>query len=193
MYKNMNILIVGVGGQGTLLASRVIGCLAVDSGFDVKLSEVHGMAQRGGSVVTHVKYGEKIYSPLIEKGNADIILSFEMMEALRWSHYLKENGHIIVNMQRINPMPVIIGSAQYPDNIVRILEDDGYDLLPIDALQLAKEAGNIRTVNTALLGVLSNYLDFSEVHWKEAIKQTVPEKTISVNIRAFELGRNLVV
>lgn len=191
MSETKSILIVGVGGQGTLLASRVLGSLAIKGGFDVKLSEVHGMAQRGGSVVTHVKFSEKIHSPLIEVGKADVILAFEKMEAFRWSHYLKEDGTMIVNTQEIDPMPVIIGAAEYPDNLIEQLEAKCANVIMVDALKEAKELGNIRVVNTILMGVLSKYVDRDKEEWLEAIQETVPQKTVDINIEAFNKGRDL--
>lgn len=185
-----NILIVGVGGQGTLLASRILGSLAMEQGYDVKLSEVHGMAQRGGSVVTHVKFGRKVFSPLIEVGTADIILAFEKMEALRWIHYLKQDGTIIVNDQSIDPMPVITGLAQYPDDIWQRLNKWSSNVISIDALSIAKELGNIRVANTVLLGVLAQKLGVPAESWEKIIENTVPSKTIEINKQAFYRGYN---
>lgn len=185
---NKSILIVGVGGQGTLLASRILGSLAMEQGYDVKLSEVHGMAQRGGSVVTHVKFGRKVFSPLIEIGKADIILAFEKMEALRWIHYLKKDGTIIVNDQSIDPMPVITGSAEYPDDIWQRLNKWCSKVISIDALNVAKEIGNIRVANTVLLGVLAQKLDIPTETWEKIIENTVPSKTIEINKKAFYRG-----
>lgn len=183
-----NILIVGVGGQGTLLTSRVLGNLAVDLGYDVKLSEVHGMSQRGGSVVTHVRYGEKVHSPLVEVGQADLILSFEKLEALRWKHFLSPCGTILVNTQETDPMPVITGAAEYPEKILEQLQDDCSQVISIDAVSMAKELGNVRVVNTILLGLLAQRMDIEKDRWLEAIKLTVPQKTIDINIAAFEKG-----
>jgi indolepyruvate ferredoxin oxidoreductase beta subunit len=191
MSENKSILIFGVGGQGTLLASRVLGSLAVKGGFDVKLSEVHGMAQRGGSVVTHVKFGEKIHSPLIEPGKADIILAFEKMEALRWCHFLGKDGIMIVNTQEIDPMPVIIGVAEYPKNILDQLKEKCAKLLTVDALKMASELGNIRVVNTILIGVLSKHIGTDREEWQEAIRETVPKKTVEINSLAFDRGRSI--
>ncbi len=145
------IMIVGVGGQGTLLASRIIGAVLLEGGYDVKVSEVHGMSQRGGSVVTYVKYGDKVYSPVIEKGEADLILSFEELEAARWLPYLKQGGRLVLNTQRINPMPVITGAAEYPENITEKLKKTGADITAVDALKIAEEAGSAKAVNVALL------------------------------------------
>ncbi len=184
-----NIMIVGVGGQGTLLASRILGNTVIEEGYDVKVSEVHGMSQRGGSVVTYVKYGDKVYSPIIDRGEADIILAFELLEALRALPYLKKGGKIIVNTQSIDPMPVITGMSSYPENIVEKLSEK-VNTLPIDALNLAKQAGNMKAVNVVLIGVMAKSTDIPYEKWIEIIKKTVPEKFLDVNLKAFELGYN---
>lgn len=189
--ETKNILVVGVGGQGTLLTSRILGNLAIHSGYDVKLSEVHGMSQRGGSVVTHIRYGKKVYSPLVEVGKADIILAFEKMEALRWRHYLKKDGILIVNTQEIDPMPVIIGAADYPDDVISQLQQNDNKVIIADALAEARKIGNFRVVNTVLLGLLAKNMDEDTVSWEEAIKQTVPSKTIDMNLEAFHAGYTL--
>ncbi|MDD3839290.1 MAG: indolepyruvate oxidoreductase subunit beta [Clostridia bacterium] len=188
---NKSILIVGVGGQGTLLTSRILGNLFLNNGYDVKLSEVHGMAQRGGSVVTHVRYGEQVDSPIIPRQGADVILAFEKLEAYRWIDFAKPNGVVIVNEQQVDPMPVITGNAQYPDNIIPKLETSNINILPVDALAIASRIGNIKTVNTVLLGVLAKYINIEKQKWIDAIKNTVPEKTIDINIEAFERGYRL--
>jgi len=185
-----NIMIVGVGGQGTLLASRILGNLVINEGYDVKVSEVHGMSQRGGSVVTYVKYGEKVFSPVIDEGEADIILAFELLEAYRALPYLKKGGKIIVNTQKIDPMPVITGAMQYPENIEGKLSQK-VNLVTADALSLAEKAGNIKAVNVVLIGVLAKSTDIAYEKWIDAIKTTVPEKFLEVNLKAFELGYNL--
>ena len=184
-----NIMIVGVGGQGTLLASRILGNLVINEGYDVKVSEVHGMSQRGGSVVTYVKYGEKVFSPVIDEGEADIILAFELLEAYRALPYLKKGGKIIVNTQKIDPMPVITGAMQYPENIEDKLSKK-VNLVTADALTLAEKAGNIKAVNVVLIGVLAKSTDIAYEKWIDAIKSTVPEKFLEVNLKAFELGYN---
>ena len=184
-----NIMIVGVGGQGTLLASRILGNTVIKEGYDVKVSEVHGMSQRGGSVVTYVKYGDKVYSPIIDKGEADVILAFELLEALRALPYLKKGGKIIVNNQSIDPMPVITGAVEYPENISEKLSSV-CDTACIDALALAKEAGNIKSVNVVLIGVMAKSSDIPYENWVEVIKSTVPEKFLEVNLKAFDLGYN---
>ncbi|MBE6651040.1 MAG: indolepyruvate oxidoreductase subunit beta [Ruminococcaceae bacterium] len=185
-----NIMIVGVGGQGTLLASRILGNTVINEGYDVKLSEVHGMSQRGGSVVTYVKYGDKVYSPIVDKGEADIILAFELLEAYRALPYLKKGGKIIVNNQKIDPMPVISGLAKYPDDIPEKL-NAASDCTVVDALALAKEAGNTKSVNVVLIGVMAKSTDIPYEKWIETIKSTVPEKFLEANLKAFELGYNL--
>lgn len=185
-----NIMIVGVGGQGTLLASRILGNVVVNEGYDVKLSEVHGMSQRGGSVVTYVKYGEKVYSPIIDEGEADIILAFEMLEAYRAMPYLKKGGIMIANTQQIDPMPVITGAAEYPADIKKKLESK-INVKFADALSLAIEAGNMKAVNVVLIGVMAKNTEIAYEKWIETIKQTVPEKFLEANLKAFELGYNL--
>ncbi|HHV29085.1 indolepyruvate oxidoreductase subunit beta [Acetivibrio mesophilus] len=183
-----NIMIVGVGGQGTLLASRVIGNVALKQNYDVKVSEVHGMSQRGGSVVTYVKIGDKVYSPIIEKGEADIIIAFEMLEALRWAEYLKEDGKLLVNEQKINPMPVIIGKEKYPENIMEKLRENYKNVISLDALKIAKECKNIKAVNTVLIGLLAKSMNIDKELWIESLKEIVPQKALDVNLKAFEEG-----
>ncbi|MCG8499242.1 MAG: indolepyruvate oxidoreductase subunit beta [Firmicutes bacterium] len=188
MAKQTSVMIVGVGGQGTLLASRILGNVVLARGYDVKMSEVHGMAQRGGSVVTYVKYGEKIYSPIVPKGEADIILAFEELEALRWLPFLRKDGKMIANTQQIDPMPVIIGSQEYPEKIIERLGDVCSNLVAVDALKLAMEAGNVKAVNVVLLGVMAKYTDIDEEEWMAAIEKTVPPKFLDINRKAFALG-----
>ena len=183
-----SIMIVGVGGQGTLLASKIIGRVLVQQGYDVKLSEVHGMSQRGGSVVTYVKYGEKVFSPIVDLGEADFILSFEALEAARWLGYLKDGGTLITNNAEIWPMPVITGAAKYPENIIGKVSEKA-NVVSLDALALAAEAGSAKAVNIVLLGVLSRVLDIPEDQWLDAIEKTVPAKFIELNKKAFALGR----
>ncbi len=185
-----NIMIVGVGGQGTLLASKLLGRLLITKGYDVKVSEVHGMSQRGGNVVTYVRYGEHVYSPIIDKGEADIILSFELLEAARWTEYLKKDGKIITNNQQVNPMPVITGAAQYPENLVEKMQALGIDVDAFDALALAEEAGSAKAVNLVLMGRISKQFDFSEEAWLSAIEESVPAKFVEMNKKAFRLGRD---
>ena len=188
----MNIMIVGVGGKGTLLASKLLGHVLLNEGHDVKVSEVHGMSQRGGSVVTYVRFGKKIYSPVIDKGEADIILSFEQLEAARWFEFLKKDGLIITNTQRLNPMPVITGAAEYPEGLVEKMKAAGARVIAEDFLSAAGKAGSSKAVNIALLGCLSKYFDeISEDKWNAAIDEVVPEKFRELNHKAFDNGRNI--
>ena len=186
----MNIMIVGVGGQGTLLASRVLGNTVVSEGYDVKVSEVHGMSQRGGSVVTYVKFGDKVFSPIIDKGEADIILAFELLEAYRALPYLKKGGKIIVNTQEIDPMPVIVGAMDYPEDIEEKLKSKA-QLISVDALKYAKEAGNQKAVNVVLIGLMAKNTHIPYEKWVETIKISTPEKFLESNLKAFDLGYNL--
>ena len=182
-----NIMIVGVGGQGTLLTSRILGGLAIASGYDVKLSEVHGMAQRGGSVVTFVRYGEKVAEPIVEEGQADVIIAFERLEAKRYAHFLKKDGVLIINDWRIDPMPVVIGAAEYPENILDTLKKD-HKVVSIDAMDEAKKLGNSRVFNTIIIGVAAKNMDFDKQQWLDVIANTVPPKTVEINQKAFEVG-----
>ncbi|MCI5961448.1 MAG: indolepyruvate oxidoreductase subunit beta [Ruminococcus sp.] len=186
-----NILIVGVGGQGTLLASKVMGKVFLDSGYDVKVSEVHGMSQRGGSVVTYVRYGDEVYSTLIDKGEADILLSFEALEAARWLPYLKKDGVVITNTQRLNPMSVVMGKATYPDDILEKIKAAGVNPVEVDALALAEEAGSAKSVNVVLLGIAAKHIGLDKQLWLDAVKSTVPPKTVDMNVAAFEKGYEL--
>lgn len=188
----MNIMIVGVGGQGTLLASRIIGAAAINLGVDVKLSEVHGMSQRGGSVVTYVKYGEQVSSPIIGEGEADIIIAFEQLEAYRYISYLKKGGTYIVNTQKIDPMPVITGATAYPENIIEKMREKGINVVECDALSLALEAGNAKAVNVVLIGLLAKNSPIELSVWEEALNQTVPPKFLDINKKAFSAGYNLM-
>ena len=186
--SNTSIMIVGVGGQGTLLASRILGNTLIGAGYDVKVSEVHGMSQRGGSVTTYVRFGEKVWSPIIEKGGADIILSFELLEALRALPYLKPDGQIIVNTQQIDPMPVITGAAEYPADILEQYAARGVQIDAFDALALAQEAGSIKAVNVVLIGLLARNTSIPREQWEETIRTTVPPKFLEINLKAFALG-----
>lgn len=188
--KAKNIMIVGVGGQGTLLASRVLGRLFLDAGYDVKVSEVHGMSQRGGSVVTYVRYGEAVASPIIDKGQADYIVSFELLEAARYLDYLSPDGILVSNNQMIDPMPVITGAAVYPENLEEKLRALGIEADIFDALAVAEQAGSAKAVNIALLGRFSKYLGFTEEAWEAALCAVVPGKFIELNKTAFKLGSN---
>ncbi len=184
-----NIVIVGVGGQGTLLASRIIGNVTTMEGYDVKVSEVHGMSQRGGSVITYVRFGDNVNSPIITEGNADIVLAFESLEALRGSAYVKEGGKLIVNTQEISPMPVITGAAEYPENILEKLTAK-CDVTAIDAMAIAQSCGNPKAANVVLIGVLAKHSGIAKEKWIEALKNTVPPKFLDLNIKAFEEGYN---
>lgn len=189
--ETKNIMIVGVGGQGTLLASKLLGAVLLEKDYDVKVSEVHGMSQRGGSVVTYVRFGEKVYSPIIDKGEADIILSFELLEAARWLEYLKPGGQMIVNTQRMEPMPVIIGAAEYPEDIVAKMEQAGAKVDAMDFLAIANEAGSSKAVNITLMGRLSNYFPEIEADvWEKAMEKIVPLKFLELNRKAFEMGKH---
>lgn len=187
MAETRNIMIVGVGGQGTLLTSRILGGITVAAGYDVKLSEVHGMAQRGGSVVTYVRYGEKVAEPIVEEGQADVLIAFERLESLRYAHYLKKDGVIIVNDQRIDPMPVVTGVAKYPENIIENLSKE-HKVISVDAQAEALAMGNPRVFNVIILGVAAKRMDFPKEQWIDVIKKTVPPKTIDINVAAFERG-----
>ena len=189
--KTRNIMIVGVGGQGSLLASKLLGKMLLSKGYDVKVSEVHGMSQRGGSVVTYVRYGDKVYSPIIDKGEANIIMSFELLEAARWIEYLAPNGLIITNSQQVNPMPVITGQTTYPEDLEKKMKDLNVNVDVIDALKLAEAAGTSKAVNLVLIGRLSKSFDFSEEEWMKIIESSVPGKYLELNKRAFLLGREL--
>ncbi|MEG0829884.1 MAG: indolepyruvate oxidoreductase subunit beta [Anaerovoracaceae bacterium] len=187
--QDINILIVGVGGQGTLLASVLLGNIALEEGYDVKLAEVHGMAQRGGSVVTHVRISEnKVSSPLIEEGGADVIVAFEELEAYRWISYLKKGGDIFINEQQIKPMPVIMGQADYPENIVEFLRKNAGSVTAFDALKIATECGNAKAVNIVLLGAMAKKLSFSRETWIKQIENTVKPKFVELNKIAFTKG-----
>ena len=186
--ETKSIMIVGVGGQGTLLASRILGAALVAKGYDVKVSEVHGMSQRGGSVVTYVRYGDAVASPIIEKGEADLLLSFEQLEAARWLPFLKPSGKLIVNTQSIDPMTVISGADTYPDGIISALEKAGADVTAVDALSFAVEAGSAKAVNVVLMGVLAAKTDIPKETWLDALRETVPPKFLEMNLKAFDLG-----
>ena len=185
---NKSIMIVGVGGQGTLLASRILGSALLSEGYDVKVSEVHGMSQRGGSVVTYVKYGDKVYSPVVGEGEADLILAFEQLEAARWLSCLKRDGKVIVNTQKIDPMSVVIGDCQYPDGVIDSIKETGAQVVALDALPLAVEAGSPKATNVVLIGAMAKNTDIAKEIWLDAVKACVPEKFLELNIKAFELG-----
>lgn len=187
-----NIMIVGVGGQGTLLASKLLGHVLLGQGYDVKVSEVHGMSQRGGSVVTYVRFGDKVYSPVIDRGEADIIVSFELLEAARWLEYLKPEGQIIVNTQEVEPMPVITGGAKYPENLTEKMQEKGAKVDAADFLAVAEKAGSAKAVNIALMGRLSTYFpEIPEEEWQKALEACVPAKFLELNKKAFEMGKSI--
>ena len=191
MEQTKNIMIVGVGGQGSLLASKLLGRLLCNEGYDVKVSEVHGMSQRGGSVVTYVRYGDRVDSPIIDKGEADFIVSFEKLEAARWESCLRPGGVIVVNNQETDPMPVITGAATYPHGVLDTMQNKGIRVDALDALTLAREAGSSKAVNIVLMGRLSTYFaDIAEEKWLTAIEQIVKPAFVELNKAAFKLGRN---
>ncbi|MCY1714407.1 indolepyruvate oxidoreductase subunit beta [Caproiciproducens galactitolivorans] len=188
MNQVKSVMIVGVGGQGTLLASRVLGSAMLSCGADVKVSEVHGMSQRGGSVVTYVRYGDKVYSPIIEKGEADILLAFEALEAARFLPWLKTDGTVVVNTQQIDPIPVVTGSAVYPENVIKSVQAQGAKVVAFNALKLAEQAGSVKAVNIVLIGAAAKRLSIDKQVWIDTIKATVPAKFVDMNLKAFELG-----
>ncbi len=185
--KNLNIMVVGVGGQGTLLTSRIIGKTALNAGYDVKMSEVHGMAQRGGSVVTFVRFGEKVYEPVVEEGSADVLIAFERLEAMRYAHFLKKDGVMIINDCRIDPMTVVIGASTYPEGIIDALKSN-HNVYTIDGGKIAKELGNSKVLNSVVLGLSAKHIGFSKQQWLDVVKTTVPQKTIDINVNAFNAG-----
>ena len=190
MSNVKSVMIVGVGGQGTLLASRVLGSAMLSQGVDVKVSEVHGMSQRGGSVVTYVRYGDKVYSPIIAQGEADVLLAFEALEAARYLPWLKPEGTVVVNTQKMDPMPVVTGVAEYPKDILGKVREQGVKVVALDALGMAEEAGSSKAVNVVLIGAMAKKLDLPKEVWIDTIKETVPSKFIDMNLKAFELGYN---
>ncbi len=188
--ETKGIVICGVGGQGSLLASKLLGKVLVNEGYDIKVSEVHGMSQRGGSVITYVRYGDKVYSPVVQTGEAEFVISFERIEAARYAHLLKKGGIIITNTQRIDPMPVIIGAAEYPENILDELTAKGVQIEAMDALALAEQAGSSKAVNIVLMGQLAKHFHIDYDKWITAIEQTVKPQFVEMNKKAFELGYN---
>ena len=188
--ETKGIVICGVGGQGSLLASKLLGKVLVNEGYDIKVSEVHGMSQRGGSVITYVRYGEKVYSPVVQSGEADFVISFERIEVARYAHLLKKGGIVITNTQRIDPMPVIIGAAAYPENILDELTAKGVQVEAMDALSLAEQAGSSKAVNIVLMGQLAKHFHIGYDKWIAAIEQTVKPQFVEMNKKAFELGYN---
>ena len=187
--KNLNVMVVGVGGQGTLLTSRIIGKIALNAGYDVKISEVHGMAQRGGSVVTFVRFGEKVSEPVVEEGCADILIAFERLEALRYAHFLKKDGILVVNDCRIDPMTVVIGASQYPENIIETLKKE-HVVYTVDGGAIANKLGNSKVLNSVVLGLAAKYIGFDKQEWISVIEKTVPPKTVEINEKASTEGYN---
>ena len=188
--ETKNVIIVGVGGQGSLLASKILGHLLLSQGYDVKVSEVHGMSQRGGSVITYVRFGDKVFSPVVDKGEADFIVSFEILETARWLSYLKVGGQIVTNTQQIDPMPVITGAANYPENLVEKMKSKNIKVDAMNCLELAQKAGSAKAVNIVLLGRLSHYFDIPEDAWQKSLEANVPPKFLELNKKAFEFGKN---
>lgn len=185
--ETKNIMIVGVGGQGTLLTSRILGGITMEAGFDVKLSEVHGMAQRGGSVVTFVRFGSKVAEPIVEEGCADLLIAFERLEALRYAHFLKKDGVIVVNDWRIDPITVVTGAAAYPENILEKLSEK-YKVYSVNAMEEAEKLGNVKAFNVIVLGLAARHMDFDRELWLKVIEDTVPPKTVEINKKAFLIG-----
>jgi len=190
--KSYNMMIVGVGGQGTLLASRVIGTAFLNSGYDVKVSEVHGMSQRGGAVVTYVRAGEKVYSPLLNQGEVTHLLAFEQLEAARWISFLAKDGAVVVNTQKMDPITVVTGAAQYPEGVIEELQRVCTKLHVIDALELAMQAGSVKAVNVVLIGLIAAETDIAKEVWLDAVRSNVPAKFLELNVKAFELGYQVV-
>jgi len=186
-----NILLAGVGGQGILLASEVLSEVMMMAGHDVKKNEIHGMSQRGGSVVSHVRYGEKVYSPIIPEGEADILFSFELLETSRYLPLLRENGQVVINNLKIAPPAVALGKQPYPEHLIEEIRKQFPATMVVNGLDLALEAGNVKTVNTVLLGALSNILEFEHSIWLKALNRMVPARLLEVNLKAFELGCNV--
>ena len=183
----MNIMVVGVGGQGTLLTSRIIGKTALAAGYDVKLSEVHGMAQRGGSVVTFVRYGDRVYEPVVEAGQVDVLIAFERLEALRYAHFLKKDGILVVNDTRIDPMTVVTGARTYPERIIESLSAE-HTVIALDGGAIALELGNPKVLNSVILGLAARSIGFTEEAWLSVLTETVPQKTVAINEAAFRAG-----
>jgi len=188
MMETRNIVIVGVGGQGSLLACNLMGRALMIEGYDAKVSEVHGMSQRGGAVVTYVRCGKKVHSPIVDQGQAELLVSFELLEAARWLELLAPGGTVVTNTQHINPIPVIMGAAEYPENLLEKFEATGAKVDAIDALALAEEAGSSKTVNIVMMGRLAKYFPFPKETWDKALEDVVPAKFLEMNKKAFELG-----
>ena len=186
-----NILLVGVGGQGTLLVSKILSQGLMEAGYDVKMSEIHGMSQRGGSVSTHIKFGKKVNSPVIAEGEADILVAFEQVEAIRWISYLKKDGSAIVNDHQMYSMPILTGAMEYPEGVIEYLHKLVPDCLTLNAGQLAEELGNIKAQNVVLLGALTKKMGLDDIDWPALVEKMVPEKFRELNLKAYEVGHNL--
>lgn len=191
MAETKSILLVGVGGQGTILASRILSEGLVEAGYDVKMSEIHGMAQRGGSVSTQVRYGDEVFSPIIGRGEADVLVSFEAMEALRWLEYLKPNGKVVVNDYKIPSAPILMGKEDYPEGVIDIIKSKANTSV-INAAEIAEELGNMKVMNIVLLGALVEAMDLSDIDWEKAISDNIKEKFIDINLKAFQRGKDAV-
>jgi len=191
MGNTRSILLVGVGGQGTILASKILSTGLVEAGYDVKMSEIHGMAQRGGSVSTQVRFGDEVYSPIIGKGAADILVSFETMEALRWLDYLKPDGKVVVNDYKIPSAPILMGKADYPEGVIEAIKEKA-DTWVVDAANIAMELGNAKVMNIVLLGALVKAMDLTDIDWEQVIRNNVKEKFADINVKAFQRGMEAI-
>ncbi len=191
MAETKSVLLVGVGGQGTILASKILSAGLVEAGYDVKMSEIHGMAQRGGSVSTQVRYGDEVFSPIIGRGEADVLVSFEAMEALRWLEYLKPDGKVVVNDYMIPSAPILMGKEDYPEGVIDIIKSRANTSV-INAAEIAEELGNMKVMNIVLLGALVEAMDLSDIDWEKAIKDNVKEKFVGINLKAFQRGKDAV-
>lgn len=190
--RTKNILLVGVGGQGTILASKLLTLGLMEEGYDVKMSEIHGMSQRGGSVSSQVRYGEKVWSPVIEKGSADMIVSFEKMEALRWLEYLKKDGKVVVNNHEMMPMPVIMGKADYSPDIIKEMQDNCKDVTVVNATEEAVKLGNGKVMNIILLGTIIKAMGLEDIDWNKIVRENVKPTFVEDNLKAIQVGMSLV-
>ncbi len=189
MTDTKSILLVGVGGQGTILAGNILSTALLEAGYDVKVSEIHGMSQRGGSVSTQIRYGKKVHSPVIGRGQSDILIAFEAMEALRYLEFLKPEGKVVVNDYKIPSAPILMGKADYPENVIEILKEKASTSV-IDAAKIAQELGNMKVMNVVLLGALAKAMDLTDIDWEGVIRNTVKKEFIDINIEAFKRGRD---
>ena len=190
--RTKNILLVGVGGQSTILASKLLTLGLMEEGYDVKMSEIHGMSQRGGSVSSQVRYGEKVWSPVIEKGSADMIVSFEKMEALRWLEYLKKDGKVVVNNHEMMPMPVIMGKADYSPDIIKEMQDNCKDVTVVNATEEAVKLGNGKVMNIILLGTIIKAMGLEDIDWNKIVRENVKPAFVEDNLKAIQVGMSLV-